>query len=648
MPDRIRVLVVDDHRVVREGLRTFLHLQDGIEVVGEAPTARRRSRRQSGCDPTSSLMDLVMPRLDGVGAMRALRERVPARAVLVLTSFLDESKLLPALRAGAAGLPAQGRAAAGAGARRARRARRRSAPRPTVAARLVESLAREDDPLDRLTPREREVLVLVGRGFPNKRIARELRLSEKTVKTHVGHVLAKLGVDDRTQAAVLAVRAGLVEPGRRTNCPWRLRPGRSYGAGVPVGIVTGASRGLGLALTRALVERGWRIVVDARDGEALTPRLGAIAPHDVVVPGDVADPEHRRRLVEAAGERIDLLVNNASALGPSPLPALADYPLDELRRVYEVNVLAPLALVQLALPRLAAGAAIVNVTSDAAVEAYAGWGGYGSAKAALEQLTAVLAAEHPRLRVYAVDPGDMRTQMQQDAFPGEDISDRPPPEASVPGLLELIEGSLPSGRYEARSLAKVADERARGAAAARGGRAAGGARSRPRRRRAPRRHTPRRPPRSTRASASCRASCARATCSSSTRRRRFRPRSRHASGRGRSSCGCRARSTTAAGSSSSARPTGCRSAVLRSARASTFPAALRPSCSRPTPAENGSRSLGWCCPGRRRRRTYLRGYGRPIRYGYVPREWPIDAYQTVFATEPGSAEMPSAGRAVHG
>jgi NAD(P)-dependent dehydrogenase (short-subunit alcohol dehydrogenase family) len=175
----------------------------------------------------------------------------------------------------------------------------------------------------------------------------------------------------------------------------------------------------------------------------------------VAVAGDVADPGHRLRLVEAAGERIDLLVNNASALGPSPLPALADYPLPELSRVYEANVLAPLALVQLALPRLAPGAAIVNVTSDAAVEPYETWGGYGSSKAALEQLTAVLGAEHPELRVYAVDPGDMRTQMQQDAFPGEDISDRPPPEASVPGLLALLEGSLPSGRYRAAELVEV-------------------------------------------------------------------------------------------------------------------------------------------------------------------------------------------------
>jgi NAD(P)-dependent dehydrogenase (short-subunit alcohol dehydrogenase family) len=223
---------------------------------------------------------------------------------------------------------------------------------------------------------------------------------------------------------------------------------------MPVGIVTGASRGLGRALTRALVERGWRIVVDARDGEALRREWG-YPPHDVVIAGDVSDSSHRRDLVRAAGESVDLVVNNASILGPSPLPQLADYPLDELRRVYEVNVVAPLALIQAALPRLPSGARIVNVTSDAAVEAYEGWGGYGSSKAALEQLGAVLAVERPDLRVYTVDPGDMRTQMHQDAFPGEDISDRPEPEESVPGFLALIEGELPSGRYRARDLVEV-------------------------------------------------------------------------------------------------------------------------------------------------------------------------------------------------
>jgi NAD(P)-dependent dehydrogenase (short-subunit alcohol dehydrogenase family) len=223
---------------------------------------------------------------------------------------------------------------------------------------------------------------------------------------------------------------------------------------MPVGIVTGASRGLGLALARALVERGWDLVVDARGADALyaaTTGLDRVT----AVAGDVADARHRQELVDAAGERIDLVVNNASLLGPSPMPSLADYPLDALREVYEANVFAPLALVQLALPRLAAGAAVLDITSDAGVEPYEGWGGYGSSKAALEHLTAILAAEQPGLRVYWVDPGDMRTEMHQDAFPGEDISDRPPPEDSVPGLLTLIEGDVPSGRYRAAEVAQV-------------------------------------------------------------------------------------------------------------------------------------------------------------------------------------------------
>ena len=218
--------------------------------------------------------------------------------------------------------------------------------------------------------------------------------------------------------------------------------------------VTGASRGLGHALSQALVARGWNLVVDARDAAALHAAW-AHEPRVTEIPGDVADPAHRRALVEAAGGRIDVLVNNASVLGPSPQPELRGYPLDELRRVYEVNVLAPLALVQLALPHLAPGARILNVTSDAAVEPYEGWGGYGSSKAALDQVTAILAAEHPDLRLYAVDPGDMRTRLQQEAFPGEDISDRPPPEESVPALLALLEGELPSGRYQAAELAEM-------------------------------------------------------------------------------------------------------------------------------------------------------------------------------------------------
>ena len=219
-------------------------------------------------------------------------------------------------------------------------------------------------------------------------------------------------------------------------------------------IITGASRGLGLALARALADRGWKLVIDARGAPELqrvATELEAIT-HVRALPGDVADDWHRGALIDAAGERVDLLVNNASTLGPSPQPELAGYPLDALERVYAVNVVAPLALAQLAVPLMPAGACVINITSDAAVEPYEGWGGYGSSKAALEQLTAILAAEQPQLRVYTVDPGDMRTQMHQEAFPGEDISDRPPPEESVPGLVELIESTLPSGRYRARDV----------------------------------------------------------------------------------------------------------------------------------------------------------------------------------------------------
>jgi len=232
-------------------------------------------------------------------------------------------------------------------------------------------------------------------------------------------------------------------------------------ASPPVAIVTGASRGLGRALASVLAERGYDLVVDARAASALERAVAELhgSGRVVAIPGDVADPVHRAALVAAALDLggIDLLVNNASALGPSALPPLSAYPLDELEQVYAVNVLAPLALVQLALPALAArDGRILNISSDAACEPYEGWGGYGSSKAALDQLTRVLAAEQPSLRVYAVDPGDMNTKMHQDAFPGEDISDRPPPEASVPGLLALIDGDLPSGRYQARALAPEA------------------------------------------------------------------------------------------------------------------------------------------------------------------------------------------------
>ncbi|MBC7372733.1 MAG: SDR family oxidoreductase [Frankiales bacterium] len=220
---------------------------------------------------------------------------------------------------------------------------------------------------------------------------------------------------------------------------------------MPVALITGASRGLGLAIAHSLHTRGWQVVLDARGHDGLA---SAAPPGAVLVVGDVTDPGHRARLHTAVAQlgRLDLLVNNASELGP--MPALVDYPLADLRRVYEVDVFAPLALVQLLLPLFADGASVVNVSSDAAIEAYGGWGGYGSAKAALDQLSAVLAVEQPGLRVHAFDPGDMRTAMHQQAFPGEDISDRPTPESVVPALLRLLE--LPSGRYRADELAVTA------------------------------------------------------------------------------------------------------------------------------------------------------------------------------------------------
>jgi len=220
-------------------------------------------------------------------------------------------------------------------------------------------------------------------------------------------------------------------------------------------LVTGASRGLGRALATALSDRGWRLVVDGRDAARLAESVAALPHPELVtaVRGDVADPEHRAALARAVGPWLDLLVNNASDLGPSPLPPLTDLPTDEFLRVLTVNAVAPLAMVQAVLPALrAAHGTVVDISSDAAVEAYEGWGGYGASKAALDQLTAVLAVEHPELRIYAVDPGDMATDMHQAAFPGEDISDRPAPETVVPRLLSLLDGALPSGRYRAAEL----------------------------------------------------------------------------------------------------------------------------------------------------------------------------------------------------
>jgi NAD(P)-dependent dehydrogenase (short-subunit alcohol dehydrogenase family) len=226
---------------------------------------------------------------------------------------------------------------------------------------------------------------------------------------------------------------------------------------MPTALITGASRGFGSALARALAVRGWTLVLDARDAAALERAASPLADETVVIAiaGDVADPGHRHALADAVRRlgRLDLLVNNASTLGPSPLPSLDRYPVASLRQVFETNTLAPLAVVQALLPELvAAGGVVVDISSDAAVEAYPGWGGYGASKAALDQISAVLAAELTAIRVYSFDPGDMRTDMHQAAYPGEDISDRPEPGTIVPALLRLIEDRPESGRYRASDL----------------------------------------------------------------------------------------------------------------------------------------------------------------------------------------------------
>ncbi len=229
-------------------------------------------------------------------------------------------------------------------------------------------------------------------------------------------------------------------------------------------LITGASRGLGLALARGLAARGWNLIITARDEDRLRSVRDELATrtHVAAIAGDVADPAHRSALaVLARGHSgLDAVINNASDLGPSPLPPLLEYPLDALAAVFKTNIIAPLGILQAVREELKQGALIINVTSDAAVNAYSGWGGYGASKAALEQLSAVLAAENPSIKVYWVDPGDLRTDMHQAAFPGEDISDRPLPEVRVPAFIILLEGDLPSGRYVAAELGPAAVETA--------------------------------------------------------------------------------------------------------------------------------------------------------------------------------------------
>ncbi|WP_433221684.1 SDR family NAD(P)-dependent oxidoreductase [Microtetraspora malaysiensis] len=214
-------------------------------------------------------------------------------------------------------------------------------------------------------------------------------------------------------------------------------------------LITGASRGLGLALARALAAEGWALTLTARSEEDLHSAafdLDASA-GVAAIAGDVADPAHRARLAEAA-PRLDLLVNNASGLGPTPLPALAGYPLDGLRDLFETNVIAPLALIQATLPALReSGGAVLNISSDAAVEPYEGWGGYGATKAALDQVSNVLAVEEPDVAVWWVDPGEMRTRMLADAVGAEEAAAAPEPETVAPALLRLVAARPASGRF---------------------------------------------------------------------------------------------------------------------------------------------------------------------------------------------------------
>ncbi len=229
----------------------------------------------------------------------------------------------------------------------------------------------------------------------------------------------------------------------------------------PHALITGASRGLGRAVAQTLAERGWALVLDARHPDLLEDvgaelrRITDVA----VVAGDVADSAHRMALaalVKRRGGRLDLLMNNASSLGPTPLPALLRSPHGALAATLAVNTIAPLELTRLTAAALrATGGAVINVSSDAAVEAYAGWGVYGASKAALDQLTRVFAVEEPELSFYAFDPGDMRTDMHRAAFPTEDISDRPLPHTVVPALLRLVDERPPSGRYTKSQLEEM-------------------------------------------------------------------------------------------------------------------------------------------------------------------------------------------------
>ncbi len=222
-------------------------------------------------------------------------------------------------------------------------------------------------------------------------------------------------------------------------------------------LITGASRGLGLALARQLAKEGWQLIINGRNAQALKTAAEELSllTSVIAISGNVIDEIHLLQFIDAAEKTngIDLVINNASTLGASPQPKLLEYPIEAIHTIFHTNVIAPLSLLQKVHKHLKTNAKIINTSSDAAQAAYEGWGGYGSSKAALDHLTAILAKEYPQYGIYSIDPGDMRTQMHQEAFPNEDISDRPLPEESVPGFMAIINGDLDSGRYEARKIA---------------------------------------------------------------------------------------------------------------------------------------------------------------------------------------------------
>ena len=502
----IRLLLVDDHELVRTGLRTFLELQDDMAVVGEAATGEQALALAADLEPDIVLLDLALPGMTGLDVLVRLRAAQPEVRVVVLTSFAGQDSVLPAVRAGVSGYLLKDVGPTEL-ADALRSVHAGGAPlHPQVAATVMRSVTA----VDPLTPREREVspahraravqpadrararAVREDRqgacqrdprqargerphpGRPARRTRRPRRNARPAAQRGERALAAPSASHSRGRRCQLRIlchtsgtrrrgpaRRGRVVLGPRSLLGRAPRPmaRRSLPTTVDLmqtAIITGASRGLGRALAESLAADEWQLVLDARTANDLA---GAAAgwPTAVTLPGDVTDEAHRVELVEAAGERLDLLVLNASSLGQAPLPPLESYRLDELRAVLETNTVAPLRLIQLALPALrAAGGRIIAISSDAAVEGYEGWGGYGASKAALDQLVRVLAAEEPDLRIYAADPGDMRTRMHADAYPGEDISDRPEPETVVPTLRRLITDPLPSGRYSVTDLAVTA------------------------------------------------------------------------------------------------------------------------------------------------------------------------------------------------